>query len=74
MVRHVYAEGPIVPGVGMSDIVKPLMETHAYPSIKIQFRHGMGLVQVWFDAEDVTSKQLQDFSVGGFRFDYLDVY
>jgi hypothetical protein len=31
------------------------------------------VLQVWFDADDVDSKRLQQFRAGDFRFDYLDV-
>jgi hypothetical protein len=71
--RHVYAEGALVSGVDMADIVNPLMELFGRPSIKIIFLRPESIAQVWFDAEDVDSKRLQRFRVGDFHFDHLDV-
>ncbi len=71
--RHVYAEGLIVPGVGSRVIVDLLKATFGCNGAWVRKVQPEGILQVWFDAEDVDSKRLQRFRVGDFRFDYLDV-
>jgi hypothetical protein len=73
MQRHVYAEGPLVPGVDVRIVVDLLKATFGNNGAWVRKVQPEGILQVWFDAEDVDSKRLQRFRVGDFRFDYLDV-
>ncbi len=71
--RHVYAEGLIVPGVGSRVIVDLLKAIFGSNGAWVREIQPEGVLQVWFDAEDVDSKRLQHFRAGDFHFDYLDV-
>ncbi len=72
--RHVYAEGEIVPGVGAGQITARLVSEFDIDGARVRELQPEGVVQVWFDSDQPELvKRLRAFSVHGFYFDHLDV-